>query len=96
MSDYADDEREALTDSIRASYAGSWDAEGTDSYNRAAAEFDAWLAGFRRQGPITDTFREIRARIAAEDVPIHVSADIEQIICETGGDFGDESTRDVQ
>lgn len=34
-------------------------------------------------------FREIRARLAAEDVPIHLAADIEQILCETGKDFGD-------
>lgn len=35
-------------------------------------------------------FRNIRARLAEDDVPIHVSADIEQIICEDAGDFGDE------
>lgn len=32
-------------------------------------------------------FDEVRARIGQEDVPIHVAADIEQIICETAGYF---------
>lgn len=32
-------------------------------------------------------FDEIRARIGQEDVPIHVAADVEQIICETAGYF---------
>lgn len=35
----------------------------------------------------------IRARISQEDVGAHVAADIEQIICETGGDFGCEALR---
>lgn len=66
------------------------DPESADAYREDAAKLMA--AGFRRQDhPTTDAFREIRARIAQEDVPIHLAADIEQIICETGGDFGDES-----
>lgn len=31
----------------------------------------------------------IRRRLAEADVPMNVAADIEQIICEVGGDWGD-------
>jgi hypothetical protein len=49
---------------------------------------DGLLRSVSRQSQSLRAHREIRARLAAEDVPIHVSADIEQILCETGGDFG--------
>ena len=39
-------------------------------------------------------FRNIRARLAEHDMPIHVAADIEQIICEDGDDFGDTQPKD--
>jgi hypothetical protein len=35
-------------------------------------------------------FRNIRARLALHDMPIHVAADIEQIICEDGDDWGSD------
>jgi len=41
----------------------------------------------------TQAFREIRARLGQEDVPTHVAADIDQVICETGGDFGEGGAR---
>ncbi len=41
-------------------------------------------------GAHVEAFRLIRERIGMRDVPIHVAADIEQIICETGGEWPDE------
>lgn len=50
---------------------------------------DATLALAADYGRARRAFREIRERMRDEDLPIHIAADIEQIICETGGDFGD-------
>jgi hypothetical protein len=41
-------------------------------------------------------FRNIRARLAEHDMPIHVAADIDQIICEDGGDFGDTEPSELE
>jgi hypothetical protein len=80
-------EREELADLI----ARARTADHTTHFDGHIA--DAILAaGFHRwddNDRAALAFRNIRARLAEHDMPIHVAADIEQIICEDGDDFGE-------
>ncbi len=77
---------EESVDESRAALGYDWVADSTSVPVRA----DRLRLLLDAIGAHVEAFREIRERIGMEDVPIHVAADIEQIICETGGDWPEE------
>lgn len=49
---------------------------------------DGLLRSVARQSQSLRAHREIRQLMRDDSFPMHIAADIEQILCETGGDFG--------